>query len=1100
MKRIKFIYVALASLIWLASGLPSFAQNKLSMDDKRTVYINDTVHVPVKLDNADEVVALQMTVNLPEDVYFEIGNFITLNDERIDGHELMINHVSEGEYVVLIFTDSNKPIKEKSGVLLTLNLGTRYSFDPTIDHTVKLSNIVMADKTGRNVSDITDLSCQLSYQADGPDLFLCNLKLDKNRILPGDTVTISYDVKNIGSEDTNGGVYEDIIMSGSNYITLKEGLDESYNVKVGETITRSVVWTAPAENEYCGKYKISGRAYASNENEKYWPQSNQEIELLVGNALYVTRSDYGDLSESDTNEHFFILEREGDTSQAADITIKLNVDRLYIDSIAHFDAGETSIQIPFKVKSNDIVDVNPTVYVSFEAEGYSTDYSIITITDDGKHDYVDLKVENVTYDTTKEYSPGDEFTVTSYIKNNGSKALTAGWKETIWVEWNEGYTNNGCEIQSTEKHVDLTVGSQTPITTSFKFPDMPGYGGDLRIILEVSPLDDSEPSQFTGDNTFHCSENFKLKKIIKILPPEKTDFEEKPCQQSATLKIQRSAYLGEQPMFSGTSTNGRITVDGYYLQKQLESEITVFIDDNKKVEESDEEVLTISVDGYEPVSITFNIKNDDLVMTEEHKLLKKFVESELLDKEKWTGAWDFSDGVMNANLDGVTLDAENHVTEIDLSGRKLSGTLPRHLFDLPNLQKLNLSVNGFCGSIQDVLGDINAASESLRQVNISKNDFTGNLGKFAEKLPSSVTELNAYANLLEEIDPALPTNIEDCDISDQRLNLSFENKRITEINKDFFESLPQIIRYHKYSHMTESSSIYSVVYSKPMGEYVAGEDFVMYFDYNMTNDKHSLNWYQGNERRYFGNSGDFLYWKIHDVAWAKIGLVFDKGDCNFDDAVNASDLQATVLESFDHYHIPYNFTAGNTYEDDVINVQDVICTVNMLLDSMSGSISAAAKSRQSEQLREEDVEARVYISDGKVMLKSDKKVAAFTIKARGSISWATDVWGMSQTTSENGIVGYSLMGNCLPEGITVLGTCGDNAHIIDVSLADEQAMKVKSVIGDGETTGIGSTFINSFDGQNVYDLNGIRQKSVGKGLYIIEKDGKTNKVSINKRK
>lgn len=1111
MKRCKYIYVALASLMWLACGLPTLAQNVLSIDAEKEFALGETLSIPVSLDNADEVVALQMTLSV-SGVSFD-SNVITLNEERMDGHEYSFNSVDDyasgsNKYNLVIFTSNNKAIKGNSGKLFSINLSAVSYFNAETDYAVSVKDIVMTDKTGKNISSTEQLSCKLSHQAEGPDLYACNFKFDKDFYQLGETVTLTYDVKNVGKADSEGGVYESMDLYGTqSYCSLKNGWDESYNVKAGETVKRTANWTIPNEKEYMGTYHFSyGYFYGKNEDYPYRSTSSPDLYFYVGNVLSTEGNGMYFHDETSKQEYYITLNRKGDVSKAADIAISISADRLHIAKTAHFNAGETSVQVPFRLKNNNIMDETDEVIVTFSAEGYvSCNYSI-TIQDDDIRDYVDLKIDRFSFDDSKEYKPGDEFTVKTTIQNKGTMDLKTGWTEKIYVV--DEYDKSDL-VSTTPQYQTLAKGADSPvITTTFKLPECPAYGGNMRVRVEVSSLDNDELTQNNRDNSLQSTGTFALKRVITITKPDQGPYFEKPEKQPIQLTIKRSGYRGTSPAITASSTNGRLVIEQETLPSKDETEVTAYVVDNRKIEETSNDTLTVNVEGYDPVELYFVIYNDDILMTEEHQLLKKFVESEGLNTENWENKWEFADdGIISTHLDGVTFNEDKHVSSIFLNGRKLSGTLPRHLFDLPYLYQIDLSENEFSGKIEDVLGDVPAASKELVDVDIHSNDFTGNLGKFAAKLPSTLMRLHAQDNMLDEINPQLSDKGEyfDCNISGQRLDLVYKNMRITDLNKEFLSSnMPQIVWYDAMYNVINNNRFSSYMQSSSEEEFVEGEDIKMNYTWDFDNEQLYFN-SSGNyqEHRYFGKSGDYLYWNLNNVTWAKLQLLFDPGDCNFDDKVDASDLQATVLEAFDEYRTnskPYNFTAGNTFEDDVLNVQDVICTVNMLLDNMSGNASAAAKPRTGELNGNEGVEARVYIADGKVVLKSDKKVAAFTIETRGNINWTADALGMTQTTSTNGIVGYSLSGNSLPEGITVLGTCGDDAYILDASLSDEQATTLKSVIGDGETTGIGSTFINGFDDQNVYDMNGVRQQNVGNGVYILEKDGKVNKVSINKRK
>jgi len=88
----------------------------------------------------------------------------------------------------------------------------------------------------------------------------------------------------------------------------------------------------------------------------------------------------------------------------------------------------------------------------------------------------------------------------------------------------------------------------------------------------------------------------------------------------------------------------------------------------------------------------------------------------------WTNAWD-----LNASINtfyGVTLDANDRVTSIDLSGNNLTGTLPTELGSLTNIQALNLRNNQLTGSIPENIGNLSNLQTIL---SLGGNQLTGTI-------------------------------------------------------------------------------------------------------------------------------------------------------------------------------------------------------------------------------------------------------------------------------------------------------------------------------------------------------------------------------------
>ncbi|KAL6530281.1 hypothetical protein OROHE_014634 [Orobanche hederae] len=91
---------------------------------------------------------------------------------------------------------------------------------------------------------------------------------------------------------------------------------------------------------------------------------------------------------------------------------------------------------------------------------------------------------------------------------------------------------------------------------------------------------------------------------------------------------------------------------------------------------------------------------------------------------------------------GVKCDrSTDQVTTLDLSGRNLSGNIPRDIKHLSHLQTLNLSRNSFAGPLPSAIFEL----PSLRTLDINDNLFNSSFPPEISKL-KSLTHLNAFSN------------------------------------------------------------------------------------------------------------------------------------------------------------------------------------------------------------------------------------------------------------------------------------------------------------------------------------------------------------------
>lgn len=448
-------------------------------------------------------------------------------------------------------------------------------------------------------------------------------------------------------------------------------------------------------------------------------------------------------------------------------------------------------------------------------------------------------------------------------------------------------------------------------------------------------------------------------------------------------------------------------------------------------------------------------------------------------KMGWKEPWDMSQGEKSASqLKGVTLE-KGHVKALDLSNQQLAGNLPATAFVLPKLESLN----------------------------ISHNRFKGNLGVLGRTLPA-LTTLDASYNGFTDVLPTLPAAIKQLNISNQAID-----KTITVDGSHFninaiIPQLPTILAYDHEKKGYNTSEIGFLITQSDADYWFAKWGMkVIYKDGKLFVPFVTTPW------EYRGESGDTLNavklindWGIYgwgiDGSYLKLKYIFEQGDVNFVPGIDASDVQATILYVFG-VNQPFNFTAADTYKDGIINVQDVVCTVNIILEkaasaarnyyaSRSYDENADAKNLQDTEFA---AQAGIYLRDGKIFLNTEVPVAAISIAASGHINWNLKQLGMEQATEGSSLVAYSLSGNTLPIGETLIGTYEGDATIIGISLADEEAKSISSGTHNGTVTRInGISESNDAAEMGIFNTQGIRTQKMQKGINIVKTQKGTRKV------
>ena len=454
----------------------------------------------------------------------------------------------------------------------------------------------------------------------------------------------------------------------------------------------------------------------------------------------------------------------------------------------------------------------------------------------------------------------------------------------------------------------------------------------------------------------------------------------------------------------------------------------------------------------------------DEVVDEADWTLLRLAYTEMDSGEGWNRKWNFDEESHTlSGLGGVTL-SNGHVTDIDLSSNGLTGTFPFALLTLPYLKTLDISGNQLVGDIGATMMAFKQKNPSMtfsiQQMNISDNAFSGNVGLFANCF-ANLNSLNASGNCLEDVLPMIPATVTSLDISRQTITrvvpLHLANLSAT----DIAAKMPTIL-FYDHTNRTFSPNI------SLLGTTIDGT-FSMSLVYQ---DGQVSMPYVSEQNTYYGESGDTLNVAVlnndgsREGSTFRISLSFDEGDGNFDGLVNVLDLQTTLNYMFEEYtKKPYNFTATNLWKDDIINVQDAVCLVNLLLDADMATANLARHVKRAPAFTESD--ESVFIKGGQLIINTTVPVSAFDIvistENKCEISSALSEMGYTCMLKRDGnqvhLIGYSLSGATLSTGDNVI--CYVSEGSLDyVMMADREAQEIKCHVG-GSATNIQDTKDNA---------------------------------------
>lgn len=435
--------------------------------------------------------------------------------------------------------------------------------------------------------------------------------------------------------------------------------------------------------------------------------------------------------------------------------------------------------------------------------------------------------------------------------------------------------------------------------------------------------------------------------------------------------------------------------------------------------------------------------------------------------------WDVTTNAVDKDgWEGVTLDEDGHVREINLSGRNLVGTLPAGLFSLPYLQALDLSRNALTGNLEEIVPEGSTAPELLA-VNLEQNQLSGTVPTSINSLPK-LERLYLKGNRLVAV----------ADLLSQRINLVITDQTLPnlqiELRHKFALDLPGICLYDHVKQTKEEWPVLSLQvpgYVTPMNLKYRDDAYGFVWD----NYYHAINLPPNQDLVLTQTSNSAKDSKV------TVQLVFDQGDADMDGDINTNDIRHTLNfinddnnSSGEGGYINFNYYAANTYQEEqaesTINVQDLVATVNILLET--------PLTRSGSTLRSVDAEssgpvAFLSVEGGKLVIDNPaESVMDLDITLKGVTSKQIDLLlpannYLYRTRDVEGGVRLVLVcmnGPGIPLGKTdILKLKGGDASVIHAHLTNKTAKEVRSDF-EGKPVATGNEAVSIPDGLSVGNI------------------------------
>ena len=411
------------------------------------------------------------------------------------------------------------------------------------------------------------------------------------------------------------------------------------------------------------------------------------------------------------------------------------------------------------------------------------------------------------------------------------------------------------------------------------------------------------------------------------------------------------------------------------------------------------------------------------------------------------GYWNFANnGRYESDFPGVTF-LNHRVIEINLANRGLTGTLSTSWMpSLPELTLLNLSRNNIYGDITPLV----AKMPKLKTLNVSYNRIT----QVSGLLPATLTTFNA-AGQMRMANPAVTPSSEN--FINELVSGSF-TPTTAPVGQAVSLALPSLFYYDADKNDNSLRADIQVVDVNKL-ETVYGT-----YSYNGANSGWKFTPQQQTnislEDKKFVALVTRGKWQQWSACPAQLSVLL--GDANIDGTVDVLDVQHTL-----NYILataqPFNYWAANTYTDQIINVQDIVCTVNIMLglpnNVRQGSLARSITYKGNPESSE--TQCWVYEENSRIAIAPTTDVAAVDIEIEGACTDEVSLLlnhkqfqmiGQNTATGSRYVI-FSPTGNTIPaEKVSALLALSHSAQPVAVRCADVKAREVATTIG--QTTGI----------------------------------------------
>lgn len=346
-----------------------------------------TISVPVELSNTNpDITAMQFMVSIPE-VLSTRPESVTLTDRKTD-HVVSTTFKGAGRYLVVVYSPTNSPIRLNSGAVINIPCTVSSGLNEGQTYPITLEDVILSDRDGDNVLSLSESG---TFRVrNGADFTVENVTALSSSVKPGEKLSLSYTVKNVGGSASGQWSEQAYLISDAGdecFIGRNKPAETS--LAAGTSVQRTVEFSLPQMPGLDGKSKVMIKVVPENEDSEPVSYRDNNTGETAGSTVSVAgvlslTPDKTVIDETSGKSVKCKITRSGSWKAAQTFAIAAEPadTRLLMPESVEIPAGQSGAYFLIKVIDNNEYDGNDTCHINVSGNGYTDARISVTINDD----------------------------------------------------------------------------------------------------------------------------------------------------------------------------------------------------------------------------------------------------------------------------------------------------------------------------------------------------------------------------------------------------------------------------------------------------------------------------------------------------------------------------------------------------------------------------------------------------------------------------------------------------------------------------------------------------------------------------------------------